>query len=505
MDFYSITTNRPPARRAVALTLLIACGAGTLVTTTAVQAQSGLPNVVVINATVRDFLSSHPDFDLPMGSASNQAAGFVELIPELDGDPLLKSGGFIVDDNWREQESNEIAPHMYVASMSGGIDLVNSPDSKNNPTLDTYNPNLGAYGGSNIGPMPNVLTGVTMPAIPPTPDFGPSLGNVEFAGNSSSTITMSFSCDWFRIRNNHTVTIQGDVTIVVSGNWEVENHSVLEIEPGGSLTVFIGGWGRIRNNTSVNMNTADHTAFTVYMMGNNPFEVENSAEVYLNLTAPNADLRMRNNSDVYGTVIGLGLRIENPAGLHIAGLGTGGNCGVLNDVMGAWGGASNGMITSEFSFSQWFNTIPGVNASARVPLTFLRNADGILEFIRSEFTPIDNRLFGNEGEEHNRNFTLELDAQFTNESCQGHFFEFTGDGEVWVYINNQLVIDLAGPQTNGHQYIDIDRLGLVNGQTYKLRLYYAQRVAREDEIVIRTNLNIGDAISFGIPVSAVFD
>ena len=49
-----------------------------------------------------------------------------------------------------------------------------------------------------------------------------------------------------------------------------------------------------------------------------------------------------------------------------------------------------------------------------------------------------------------------------------------GDG-AWIFIDGKLVIDLGGVRSNVSQYADLDRLGLVNGQEYEMRLFYANR------------------------------
>lgn len=132
-----------------------------------------------------------------------------------------------------------------------------------------------------------------------------------------------------------------------------------------------------------------------------------------------------------------------------------------------------GAISSATSFSQWFNDTPGTNMSQNLTLTLNEVNPGIYEYSTSSFFPIDDQLFGNQGRGHNYHFTFELNQQFTYEA--GQQFSFTGDDDVWVYINNQLVVDLGGVHGAINGSVDLDTLGLTAGNNYDFDLYFAER------------------------------
>lgn len=169
------------------------------------------------------------------------------------------------------------------------------------------------------------------------------------------------------------------------------------------------------------------------------------------------------------------------------------------DLPGMTNGLSTGGITSAESFSQWFRDVPGVNLSMPVTLTFNRQADGSYVFDDKSdpayqslggFFPIEHQLLGNPGGSPDRNFhfTFELNTEFTYHADGNQVFKFIGDDDVWVFIDRRLVIDLGGVHGATEQYVDLNRLGLEDGQTYRLDFFFAERHRTQSNFRVQTNL-----------------
>lgn len=119
---------------------------------------------------------------------------------------------------------------------------------------------------------------------------------------------------------------------------------------------------------------------------------------------------------------------------------------------------------------------------------------GIYQFQNNNFFPIDGELDGNEGRIHNYHFTLEVSFMFAYQT--GQTLEIHGDDDIWVFINNQLVIDLGGVHTTASAQVALQdlapTLGLVAGKVYPFTLFFAERHTVSSSLDIR----LGNIIPF---------
>jgi fibro-slime domain-containing protein len=155
-------------------------------------------------------------------------------------------------------------------------------------------------------------------------------------------------------------------------------------------------------------------------------------------------------------------------------------------------GPSN-TIKGPDTFNKWYRDEPGINLRTTIslPLTTSSSHKGVYTYRNNDFFPIDGQLFGNEGRSHNYHFTLEIATRFRYSG--GEMFTFSGDDDVWVFINRQLVIDLGGIHEPESATVDLDanaaKLGLIKGQDYPMHIFFAERHVTMSNFIIETSIS----------------
>lgn len=172
------------------------------------------------------------------------------------------------------------------------------------------------------------------------------------------------------------------------------------------------------------------------------------------------------------------------------------------DTNGSLATAEGGSSHTSAAFAQWYRDVPGTNVSKLVPITLTRQSNSNMYTFNVStdsayatlggFFPINGELYGNYGNTNkNFGFTYELATNFIYERGKGQVFTFTGDDDVWVFIDGKLVIDIGGVHSAVSQSIELDRLNwLIDGREYSLNFFFAERHTSASNFRIDTTLKL---------------
>jgi fibro-slime domain-containing protein len=144
---------------------------------------------------------------------------------------------------------------------------------------------------------------------------------------------------------------------------------------------------------------------------------------------------------------------------------------------------------SEFVSNSYSSSYDMSNIVIYDSLHFWHTDSGQYVFQSGSFFKLDNRGYGEQpsGSRHNYGFAMEMHTTF--EYQKGLTFRFNGDDDVWVFVNNRLMMDLGGVHGTQSGAFNLDTVaGLVVGETYSFDFFYAERHTSMSTIQITTNI-----------------
>lgn len=149
-------------------------------------------------------------------------------------------------------------------------------------------------------------------------------------------------------------------------------------------------------------------------------------------------------------------------------------------------------VSGPESFDQWYRDVKGVNLTFEQGLPLVETSPGVYVFEDSEFFPLDGK--GWPGEEiggHNFHFTTEIHASFRYRG--GEVFTFTGDDDVFIFVNRRLALDLGGVHGELSSTVDFDAqaadLGIEVGNIYNFDAFHAERHTTESNFRVETSID----------------
>jgi fibro-slime domain-containing protein len=154
------------------------------------------------------------------------------------------------------------------------------------------------------------------------------------------------------------------------------------------------------------------------------------------------------------------------------------------------------VIISAETFAQWYNDVDGVNHTfeRELVLTETDAASGKFVYSSNEFFPLGpDEGWENTPSNQSKNYLFTTEVHVRFKYVAGQTFSFTGDDDLWIFVNGKLALDLGSMHLPKSGTIDFDalaeELGIVPGGSYDMDIFHAERHTSDSNFAIETNIS----------------
>lgn len=132
------------------------------------------------------------------------------------------------------------------------------------------------------------------------------------------------------------------------------------------------------------------------------------------------------------------------------------------------------------------------NRNIKNDINVLDDGDGF--FPLDAASTNENKYMSENGNVHNYHYTMCSHAFFYYEENKDLYFEFTGDDDVYLFINGRLALDLGGAHLAANKRIHLNamksELGLESGGIYRFDFFYMERHTTASNFYVNTNIRL---------------
>jgi fibro-slime domain-containing protein len=157
------------------------------------------------------------------------------------------------------------------------------------------------------------------------------------------------------------------------------------------------------------------------------------------------------------------------------------------------------VITSATSFADWYHTDPAGTVNKEIPgaITLKDAGGGLFVFDSNDtggFFPLGvNEGLGESPAGRGKNFLFTTEIHLNFGYVAGQTFDFSGDDDLWIFVNGHLAMDLGGMHNPADGTIDFDAqaaaLGIRPGATYRMDIFHAERHTSNSNFKFTTNIS----------------
>jgi hypothetical protein len=149
-----------------------------------------------------------------------------------------------------------------------------------------------------------------------TPMTDPGGGTSTSFTNGRTLTSGTYRVSSVNLSGSGIGTINGNVTLYVTGSVTVSGSAKIVILPGGSLTVYVSGSINISGGGIVNQTLNPHTLIIYGTSTCTSANYSGGCALYGSIYAPRANTAISGGSSIYGSVVGGSVTISGGATVH---------------------------------------------------------------------------------------------------------------------------------------------------------------------------------------------
>jgi len=148
-----------------------------------------------------------------------------------------------------------------------------------------------------------------VPALPLAPDLNLNSGTHTITSGDAQIANL-------HVDNTSALRIEGPAQLVI-GNLSIDSNSKVVIDASaGPVEIYVTGTFEQRSNSSFGPTSGDPSDLALFVAGSGDVVFDSNTSFMGTILAPQRDLRLRSNAQIYGAAAAKSLLVNSNSGIH---------------------------------------------------------------------------------------------------------------------------------------------------------------------------------------------